>query len=39
MSMTIHVTFLPQDDPDAAISFYCAYRDPAGNMVRIQEWS
>jgi catechol 2,3-dioxygenase-like lactoylglutathione lyase family enzyme len=31
MSLTIHATFLPQDDPDAAIAFY---RDTLGFEVR-----
>ena len=64
MDITIHASFLPQDDPDAALAFYrdtlgfevrgdvdivqeptqqpygvrdCAVRDPAGNLIRIQE--
>ena len=82
MDITIHSSFLPQDDPDAALAFYrdtlgfevrldvgydgmrwitvgpadqpgaevvqepteqpygvrdCAVRDPAGNLIRIQE--
>src|SRR5919201_1911181 len=31
MDITIHATFLPQDDPDAAVSFY---RDTLGFEVR-----
>src|SRR5690348_13297110 len=31
MNLTIHTTFLPQDDPDAAIAFY---RDTLGFEVR-----
>jgi catechol 2,3-dioxygenase-like lactoylglutathione lyase family enzyme len=70
MDITIQASFLPQDDPDAALAFYrdtlgfevstdveyggmhritvgpagqpygvrdCAFRDPAGNLIRIQE--
>ena len=53
VDITIHATFLPHDDPDAALAFYrdalgfevrndvgardCAVRDPAGNLIRIQE--
>jgi hypothetical protein len=33
MDITIHSTFLPHDDPAASLAF----RDPAGNLVRIQE--
>ena len=48
MDITIHSSFLPHDDPDASLAFYrdtlgfevvrdCAFRDPAGNHVRINE--
>ena len=76
MDITIHASFLPHDDPDAALAFYrdtlgfeatpdldgaftqlqasgadvvqepteqpygvrdCAFRDPAGNLIRINE--
>lgn len=37
MSLTIHQTFVPADDPDESLAFYrdCAFRDPAGSLVRI----
>jgi catechol 2,3-dioxygenase-like lactoylglutathione lyase family enzyme len=47
MSITICQALLPHDDPDASLAFYrdtlgfrirdCAFRDPAGNVIRIQE--
>ena len=47
MDITINASFLPRDDPDASLAFYrdtlgfevrdCAVRDPAGNLIRIQE--
>ena len=42
MNITIHASFLPHNDPDASLAFYrdaldCAVRDPAGNLIRIQE--
>jgi hypothetical protein len=41
MDITIHASYLPHDDPDASLGFYgvrdSAVRDPAGNLIRIQE--
>ena len=45
MDITIHASFLPHNDPDASLAFYrdtlglrdCSFRDPAGNLLRIQE--
>jgi catechol 2,3-dioxygenase-like lactoylglutathione lyase family enzyme len=48
MDITIHSAFLPHDNPDAAEVVQepveqpygirdCAFRDPAGNLIRIQE--
>ncbi len=49
MDITFNASFLPHDDPDAALACYreptqqpygirdCALRDPAGNRIRIQE--
>jgi hypothetical protein len=47
MNITVHASFLPQNDPDAALVQEptdqpyevrdCAFRDPAGNLLRIQE--
>jgi catechol 2,3-dioxygenase-like lactoylglutathione lyase family enzyme len=54
MDITMHASFLPHDDPGAALAFYrgpadqpgtsqpygvrdCAFRDPAGNLIRIQQ--
>ena len=48
MDITIHASFLPHDDPDASLAVYrdtlgfevrndVAFRDPAGNEIRINE--
>jgi hypothetical protein len=51
MDITIYSSFLPHDDPPASWASYrgtlgqpygvrdCAFRDPAGIMVRIREGS
>jgi hypothetical protein len=47
MDITIHASSLRHDDPEASLAFYrdtlgfgvrdCAFRDPAGNLIRLQQ--
>ena len=48
IDITIHSSFLPHDEADASLAFYrdtdqpygvrdCAFRDPAGNEIRINQ--